>query len=345
MVHMTNEAQDAATELRREPGDGASVVRASPLPAFLFDLASGVIEATSDSFAALVGSDNGSLAGRNMWDLLPDGPAGVADLLAGGRVTGAELRHPLRRADGSVLPTRMWVRTIDSGPRPKRALVVVSTAPQTAAPVLYPGGLPERQMAIGTVDDRWHIDRVSSDVDQMLGDPSFEAVGQSILTVVHAEDSALLVTAVGQAVTSGTGVAFSARVRRGDGGWLACDILVSPLAAPPRFAFVLSRQQHVRADPTLSKTEQDLWGIAQAAHAAETSTHVAGLAMSSTAGLERLSARELDIVTRLVRGKRVPAIAAEMFLSQGTVRNHLSNVFRKLSVHSQQELLDLVNHG
>jgi diguanylate cyclase (GGDEF)-like protein/PAS domain S-box-containing protein len=59
----------------------------------------------------------------------------------------------------------------------------------------------------------------------------------------------------------------------------------------------------------------------------------------------RLSTRELEIVTRLARGKRVPAIAAELFLSQGTVRNQLSSVYRKLRVRSQQELLDMIHSG
>lgn len=57
--------------------------------------------------------------------------------------------------------------------------------------------------------------------------------------------------------------------------------------------------------------------------------------------LSRLSVRELEIVTRLVGGHRVPAIAKALFLSQSTVRNHLSSVFAKLRVGSQQELLDL----
>jgi diguanylate cyclase (GGDEF)-like protein/PAS domain S-box-containing protein len=59
----------------------------------------------------------------------------------------------------------------------------------------------------------------------------------------------------------------------------------------------------------------------------------------------RLSSRELEIVTRLARGKRVPAIAAELFLTQGTVRNQLSSVYRKLGLRSQQELLDVIHSG
>lgn len=51
------------------------------------------------------------------------------------------------------------------------------------------------------------------------------------------------------------------------------------------------------------------------------------------------SDRQLEIMRRLVRGERVPTIARALFVSQSTVRNHLSVIFRKLGVHSQEELL------
>jgi DNA-binding CsgD family transcriptional regulator len=53
-----------------------------------------------------------------------------------------------------------------------------------------------------------------------------------------------------------------------------------------------------------------------------------------------LTPRELDIVRRVVTGDRVRAIAERLFLSQSTVRNHLSSVYRKLGLRSQQELVD-----
>jgi DNA-binding NarL/FixJ family response regulator len=58
--------------------------------------------------------------------------------------------------------------------------------------------------------------------------------------------------------------------------------------------------------------------------------------------MQLLTGRELDVVTRLLRGDRVPAIAGDMFLSQSTVRNHLSAIFRKLRIASQQELIHLL---
>jgi DNA-binding NarL/FixJ family response regulator len=38
-------------------------------------------------------------------------------------------------------------------------------------------------------------------------------------------------------------------------------------------------------------------------------------------------------------GQRVPWIAADLFVSQSTVRDHLSSIFRKLGVRSQAELI------
>jgi len=58
-------------------------------------------------------------------------------------------------------------------------------------------------------------------------------------------------------------------------------------------------------------------------------------------GSERLSSREREIVNRLLNGDRVPAIARALYLGQSTVRNHLTAVYRKLNVSSQQELVDL----
>ncbi len=55
-----------------------------------------------------------------------------------------------------------------------------------------------------------------------------------------------------------------------------------------------------------------------------------------------LTTRESQIVKRLLSGDRVPAIARQLFLAQSTVRNHLSTVFAKLGVKSQQELIVLL---
>jgi two-component system response regulator DesR len=52
-----------------------------------------------------------------------------------------------------------------------------------------------------------------------------------------------------------------------------------------------------------------------------------------------LSEREVEILRLARRGLRNPQIAQALHLSPGTVRNHLSAVYRKLGVHSRHEAL------
>lgn len=61
--------------------------------------------------------------------------------------------------------------------------------------------------------------------------------------------------------------------------------------------------------------------------------------------LAQLSSRERQIVELLLASRRVPGIAATLGISPHTVRNHLKAVFRKLGVHSQEELLELLRHA
>jgi DNA-binding NarL/FixJ family response regulator len=58
--------------------------------------------------------------------------------------------------------------------------------------------------------------------------------------------------------------------------------------------------------------------------------------------MNSLSSREAVIVNRLLDGERVPEIARALFVSQSTVRNQLSAVFRKTNVASQPELIRLL---
>lgn len=56
--------------------------------------------------------------------------------------------------------------------------------------------------------------------------------------------------------------------------------------------------------------------------------------------LNELTTRQWEILTLLLQGKRVPTIAREPYISQSTVRNHPSAMFKKFQVHSQPELLE-----
>ncbi len=54
---------------------------------------------------------------------------------------------------------------------------------------------------------------------------------------------------------------------------------------------------------------------------------------------ELLSTRQIEILKRLLGGERVPGIARDLYLSQSTIRNHLSSIYQRFGVHSQEQLL------
>jgi DNA-binding NarL/FixJ family response regulator len=68
----------------------------------------------------------------------------------------------------------------------------------------------------------------------------------------------------------------------------------------------------------------------------------APLAAGIEAGLRGLTPRELELVRLLLANRRLNTIARDLGLSVHTVRNHLRSVFRKLGLHSQEDLLDAV---
>ncbi len=59
---------------------------------------------------------------------------------------------------------------------------------------------------------------------------------------------------------------------------------------------------------------------------------------------EPLSQREREILPLMMRGHSVAAMAQELFISENTVRGHTKNVYRKLDVHSRQQLMDLLDN-
>jgi DNA-binding CsgD family transcriptional regulator len=59
-----------------------------------------------------------------------------------------------------------------------------------------------------------------------------------------------------------------------------------------------------------------------------------------------LTARETDVLYLLAKGHSAAHIAKQLYIALGTVYTHTWHIYRKLDVHTQQELIDLVdNYG
>ena len=49
------------------------------------------------------------------------------------------------------------------------------------------------------------------------------------------------------------------------------------------------------------------------------------------------------MLTWAAQGRNAKAIAEKLFISESTTKTHMSNIYRKASVHSQQELIALLD--
>lgn len=55
-----------------------------------------------------------------------------------------------------------------------------------------------------------------------------------------------------------------------------------------------------------------------------------------------LTPRESEVIVLLAYGRTLSIIARDLQIAKGTARTHIENIYRKLDVHKQQELIDLV---
>lgn len=67
-----------------------------------------------------------------------------------------------------------------------------------------------------------------------------------------------------------------------------------------------------------------------------------GLDLDGWAKRYGLSARETEVFELLAKGRNRVFISKALFISDNTTRTHMKNIYRKLDVHSQQELIDLL---
>lgn len=58
-----------------------------------------------------------------------------------------------------------------------------------------------------------------------------------------------------------------------------------------------------------------------------------------------LTNRESEVLELLARGRTSPIIQEKLFLSHNTVKTHVRHIYSKMGIHSQQELIDIVEHA
>ena len=83
------------------------------------------------------------------------------------------------------------------------------------------------------------------------------------------------------------------------------------------------------------------WGIAQPGSTAHSDDSL-DAAVQVIVAESSITPREADTLALLARGRNRKHISEELVVSEETVKSHASSIYHKLGVHTQQELLDLV---
>jgi PAS domain S-box-containing protein len=271
---------------------------------------------------------------------------GIADLDAGRLEVGYTATRSITAGRGEAIAVAVAVRAIEvDGERVAISLIV----PNGELPRL--GRHPWRTsidlmvpIVVGVADEDWRIRVISSEVDELIGRRPEECVGLSLLDMAHPDDAAELRSKVGDPPT-GPFALPGVRFAGSDGSWNTVYFLVAPKNVVPteiRFALVARVEKSFpRSLGRVEELELRLRRIGSEVRAAGLLDSMDMVpALNEYPQLGELSSRQWEILNRLLRGERVPTIAKELFVSQSTVRNHLSTLFQKFGVHNQAELIE-----
>jgi len=348
---------------RNDAGDPAAsadaldaLVESSGVPLAAVDLSTGRFLAVNEALAAVLGSTPGQLAGLSCLDRLAPDDRNAGQLgfqaLADGNLTGYQA---IRRLPNAGEPDQMfsvWVSVIDLGGERVGLVSLIPAADRDSQFGALPplSRVPEpSNVILGTVDRFWRIDRISQDVTQVIGLTPEQSVGRPVLAVIHPADAPAFLAAVEHARRGERAVRLDLRLSPGTQDWIEVAAVLATISPgdPPALAFALIHA-HTGATGTSGSSremqlEAHMLRIADELQAAGLIPRLKQLpANTKIPQLGQLTSREWAVLTRLLDGQRVSAIAADLFLSHSTVRNHLSSIYAKLGVDGQVDLIRLM---
>lgn len=272
----------------------------------------------------------------------------LLDLVASRDIDAYQSRRDLVRSDDSIIEADNWVAASQWTDRPLALWLFVPLGEDSGG---YIGPPPEDSwptavdgLVLGVLDQLLRIETISGDAAHILSRDPEDLVGTPLHELTHPDDVPFLLSAAAQALIEGPGVAVAVRLRSDGEDWVSLRLMFNRFRGhDSRLGFAFSPPPDTDPDPAtkVARLEQHLWRIAGEL---ETAGVVSGYARrrdaSDFAGADGLTNRQWEVLSRLLRGERVPGIARALFLSQSTVRNHLTALFRRFGVHSQEELLE-----
>jgi DNA-binding CsgD family transcriptional regulator len=343
----------------RSPDAVKALVASSDVPLAAVDLPSGRFLAVNPPLASAVDATVDALTGSSSLDWVSPGDRGAARLgfqaLADGDLTGYQAVRRLALPKNPDQVSSVWVSAVDvDGARVGLVSLIPAASHDNEFRAMPPvSQVPEQgSVVLGTLDSFWRVDRISQDVSPLLGLTPEQVIGQPVLGVIHPSDVPALLAGVEHARRGERAVRLVLRVSASSHDWTEVTAVLTTVAPgdPPPVAFALLRYdpgaESSRDGSRELQLEAHMLRIADELHAAGLIPRLPQLpAQSDEPRLGKLSSREWAVLTRLLDGQHVSAIAAELYVSQSTVRNHLSSIYAKLGVHRQVDLIRLIRHG
>ena len=317
------------------------------LPVALIDLEDLTVRAVSQEVEHL------GLAGAKVGDLITDlwrredRSAAAAALRA--MHAGFMDFYRAQRVARDAAPDRasgvstIWVRALHFGDH-RMALAEATAGPLPESPLARFVGHEPLEMAVGLADANWIISSVSCEITALIGAAPSEVIGQRLLTTAQQRELGAIVAGTARDDYAQT---FAVRILLLDssGAKRPLCLLLTSSVDPSNRMFILLPDPGIVASSDadrVAELERHLWRIAAEVDASGVLQRIAPSPdLRRFPQLQGLTVRQWEVLSRLLRGERVPTIATELFVSQSTIRNHLSAIFDRFGVHSQPELLTL----
>lgn len=324
--------------------DTAEYIASASIAIGTLDTGALAVTAANQAFADLLGRDLDETLGLRLDEYLEGDRLAasitVVDALRRGWMDSCEGEVEYLLGDGSVASAFSW--SIPLGSEPPYEALLMGAAPFRAQrpPGFDVHRVDPTMVVLGTLDHDWRFYDLSVQAVDKLGWPSGQEGRARVQEIVHPDDVPVLLALLGRAAIGKDATTIHARVKGPDEEWLPAWISVSALCthATPRFGIAISflakeSGQHLEQ---VDEVEDQLWNIAVGVRARLTQLP----SDTNYVDVPGLSARQNEIVRRLLNGQRVQGIARDLYLSDSTVRNHLSVSYRKLGVRSQNELIE-----
>jgi DNA-binding CsgD family transcriptional regulator len=323
------------------------VVGGLELPLMLIELESFTVSDVTESFSSQMGLPASSVLHHSVFELYTDNDQRSARIalqaLADGLIDFYSAHRRLRLPHGT-LPVLAWARSLQFG-ESHYALAQYSTSPTSRnSPLVDYLGYAPPTVAVGLIGDDGCIKAVSKNVADVVGETADSLIGRPLLTDQEQKRLREKLDAIkGEgAVTLAmpiqlNGTSFDAHAVR---------CIVTCLAETTEQCFLLLPGPDASAESKMERVaqlEHRLWRIAGEVQASGIFDSLGAFPDPERfPQLSSLNTRQWEVLSRLLRGERVPAIAESLFVSPSTVRNNLSEIFRIFNVHSQSELLHLL---